>query len=698
MVGPKARFSWLFQKAFPYLVLFLASVIAMYVWLFESYITLGDDVAVNIAVVGDLLYGFRNGFLNSTSHLIFGNFAYNPYLFYGHFGQYLAAGFAYLFGFLGAEGIDGLKAIGFLSVFVSGIYSYKLALSVSGNKQVALGFGLFYIFMPYRLFCFFYRFAYGEAIALAFVPVLFYGLHAILNEKGFSLSPYVSTVLGGAFLILCHPYTAFLSGSAAIIYLLFNIRKVIGIFRDYRKIIAVISSLLLLFFCVSYWFVPMVLNQGAGDYVFEDPESMWTTSADLIYRLYQTQQFMGLINFDWLSVYGPGTPPDTVLNWALGLAFLPACMLISYFLDLYLEKKLSGVQGGLLGRILIALVIMVVPMLLSYQRIEIYLAEIVYLSAFYYFRLSKADDLNAPFKRKELEEATKAVFKNPNLYFFGLLTIVCFLFLYCGFMWTDAPQILLMGQFPFRFWGICFFAMGCFGLYLVKPFARFKRVGPVALMAGAMVFTLAMGPIDKRIFVLEGNGARYEEPDISYFEEYREWGTANEYLPSVLYEIRDTGKSEYGPKSLAFKAINLIINEKGELPFGLEDYITPVYLVGEGSVEVREVKTPEALFYVEALVPSLLQIPQLYYDGYAAEAIYEDGQRKDIPIKEADGLVALELFEGSYQIKLTYPGCFSYRVCLPLSIIGFTALPISLLVEWGIKKRKAAKEKELPTA
>ncbi len=684
--------SFHFRKAAPYLLILVASLIALYVWLFFDFITGGDDVAAHLTLVGDLLYGFNHGFYDSTGHLIFGDFAYDPYMFYGHLPHILAAGYAFLFQWMGARAIDGLKAVALASVFVSGVYTYWLSLRITKSGPLSLSFGLAYVFMPYRLFCFFYRFAYSEAVAMAFIPVFFYGLYRLLNDGRVVPATYVSLVLASVFLLMSHPFTALITAGSGIIYLLFNAKKALGLFKNPKKAAACAASLLLIFLCTAYWLIPMAIATESGEYVVSDEEAMWTTVSDLIYRLYQTNQFSGFINFDWLDVYGSGAAPDTKALWGVGLAVYPVCCLAVYGLDLYLEKKLPRNKWtSYFSRVLVSVFVFVIVLILGQQRIELYMASGLFLLGMFYFRFSRGGERNPKLSRGGLEKDYLQMAKTPDFWCFLVLSALSLLFLYGPFMWEHAPAILRMAQFPFRFWGLCMFCLLMVLLHLARPFAKSEHAGTIGLALATMVFVLSQGPIDKRIFCIEGNGKVYGEPDAAYFQDYRSWGTANEYLPKIIVDIANgDAESEYGEESLVYVAAEIIVEKKGGLPFGLGDYISPVFLTGYGEAVATMVKTPEADFEIRT-DGGILQIPHIYYRGYIATAVYGDGLRENLGTFSADGLVAIELPEGEYRLEVRYPGPLEKRVLFPFSVVSFLGLPAWLLAPSLAKKIRRRK-------
>lgn len=670
------------RSAAPYLVLALATMVAFYFWIFYAGIAGGDDVEEHLIMVTDLIDGFNNGFFESTGHNIFGNLAYNPYLYYGHFAQYIGAGFGFLFQWAGAGPVEGIKFVSVTSVFVSGIYAYYLGRAMTKSDLLGLAFGIAYIFMPYRLFCFYYRFALSEAVAWAFLPILFYGLYTIINEEKARARGYIAIVIGGSGLILCHPFTALICGFSGLVYLLFNIKKTIRLFLDKSKAIHLgIAAVLLVFMVVGY--VYNLLEGTMSDYyVFNDDEAMWTTLESVIWRIGQSAQFSGFINFQWLLTVTPMYGTDTVFYWALGLALFPTLCLLAYLIDWAFVKYGNNDKWMLLARILFIAMFLFVPLYLANSRLEVCLGMVIFYASFLYFRILYP--MLVPEKPEELplrDRLKKDWLKNPELYFYSLGIIVGFLYIFTAWIWEISPSILYMGQFPYRFWGLVYFFIFCFLLYLVVPFRKNRIALTCTFMVASMMMVVGQGQIDKRIFNYEPNNYILSNPDHEYFKEYTYWGTSDEYMPQVLLDIGYGSEAPSYHNSLASQIGNQVVTRFSLDPidFGLEDYITPVFLEGEGSVEVFYVKTPEASFNISVASEdgALFQIPQIYYPGYSFHAVYEDGHSIDCEVTSVDGLVAAYIPAGDYVLHVTYPGTMASQAShylFPIAIVGLVGL------------------------
>ena len=166
----------------------------------------------------------------------------------------------------------------------------------------------------------------------------------------------------------------------------------------------------------------------------------------------------------------------------------------------------------------------------------------------------------------------------------------------------------------------------------------------------------------------------------------------NEYFPRIIYDIFDgKAESEY-PDSLVH-TLGKDIVEHEEPPFGIEEYVSPVFLEGEGDIEILSLNTPEADFSLLAKEDSLVQFPQIYYDGYEGTLVGKDGERVLAPISSVDGFLALEIPEGEWTLELRYPGPLSRRILEPVAWASLGVLLIGTpVLSYFEAKRKGAPE------
>ncbi|MDO5330806.1 MAG: hypothetical protein Q4F15_05240 [Bacillota bacterium] len=698
--------SWLsnlFRVGFPYLVIYLATVMIFYLWFSHDGIASGHDVSSHLALIGDLVYGFNHGYgFSSTSHLIFGNFAYNPYLFYGHLPHIICAILVYMFSGVGMSVTLSIKVVSFLSVFISGLFVYWLSMRISkGGRGLSLGIAILYTLLPYRIWCFMYRFAFSEAFSLMFLPIFFYGLYRILNDEEAKVTPYLCVALSFPLLFMSHPFTALITGVAGVFYFLFFADKLFKLIRRPRKLIYTGVSLFICLGMCLYFLLPMMEALDSGLYRVSDSEAMWTTREGVISFLRLTSEYAGFISFDWIAEYGVGYA-DSVSGWIAGLILLPTLLLASLGVDLLLEWKLGDLlKNKPYIRLLVMAAIIFIPLTIFPNRIETYLAAALYFLMYFFYAflypgLSPVDSfLPEPKKRgKEFFKEKFPYLLRPDFYFLVFAIPICFLFLYCDWVWEGVPEILLMAQFPYRFWGITMFFIVLLLLYVLAPWKNSKAIMGIFFAGVVMFYPSDRVIMDKRIYNYSTGSSISYDPSDWFYENFTQWGTSNEYLPQELIEYHEPTY-----ENSLYSAVRSYFVYKKEMPLGIEDYITPVYLEGEGSVEISYLNTPEVGFRVSVSAVNedgyaLIQIPQIYYDGYKAEATYEDRSTESFEIANVDGLVAAYIKEGDYTLYFSYPGPTSQRVGKVFFIVcGIGAIGFA---GYGIYHHHSLRKKEDP--
>ncbi len=665
----KERFLFYLRKAAPYLILLAASLMPFWFWLIYPFFTGGDDGAVQISILYDLYYGFQNGFFDSTNHVYMGIYAMNANLFYGLLPHYCMVITTYLFSFMGATLHDGMVFISVLSVFISGIFAYYLVEKITGRKSFGIAGGIAYIFMPYRLFCFFYRFAISEAVAMCFLPIFFYALYRIIHDKEIVIPPYIMLVLSLAGIILSHPFTAIITLIGGVIYLLCNIPNLIRTkrFKKGRFYAYFAGSIVLEIGLVFAFCFPMIEALASGAYRVSVPEVMWTSLEDVISRISQSIQFAGFINFSWRDNYLPTGAGDTLFQWAFGLALFPFLCFLSLFLDLLIKKKAQLPYWQLtFTRILVLAVLLIgVPLCFS-PRIELLMAFLLYFSIYviWFIFLSKEKDALL-YQNDVIREEFSALWKEGDLYASLIIMVFCLFAIFSPVFWEYAPSILRMCQFPFRFWGLFGFFALIFVAYLCRPLRKIS-FGAAPLIALACYFlVLQQGGIDKRIYCIEKGNGRIGEPTLDYVLDQDHYGHQNEYFPQIIYEIVYGNEESTYANSLVYSVGRDIVYQR-DVPFGIEEYPSPAFLEGKGEGEITYLKTPEVTFHFVLEEDSLVQLPQIYYDGY--EAVWEEnGKETHLEVENVDGFIAISIPKGEGELKITYPGPLLRQIGRPIS-------------------------------
>jgi hypothetical protein len=635
----------------PYLLILISSIVALYLYLLPG-INSGDDMIWHLTYIYDLYYGFKNGFApGTTSHVVGGIFAVNIYLFYAPLPHYIVVILTLMFEWCGATLIGTMKFVSIASIFFSSVFLYFLAKRVTSSRQIATLFGIAFCFFPYRLVDFLYRAAFAEAIALSFIPMLFYGVYRILHDEKPRVAPYVFVIAGMSCLVLSHPFTALMCACAVGIVILFNTPLLIKRFQNRLTWLYCGISVVLIFGFVSCYFFPMALAVSSGYYRISDAPVMWTTVEHIAYFINNNQVngFSGILNFSWLdnviTTYHWTRTSDTIDSWIISLSLFLFSGVLTVAVDYFLRRKETRLSRF---RYLICLATTFIPCLLYFpSRIEIYLSLGVFYLAYLAIEFSQSETPLSLVPR----EIINSYALNGDIYAGIVIVIISFFMLYTVEIWAILPSVFLNAQFSFRV-----FAMLGFGLYfLLIPLSKIFKGRKTALVSMAFVssllFALCQAPVDKRIAWANGQSVYYTT-DYSLASKRTQLGSQDEYFPNVFF----IDYTPVYPNSL-YGRVKTIVNAKQGFPHDLDDYLTPVFLKGDGSVSVTALNTPNVdLTIVSYDDDSLIQLPQFYYEGYRVTLTDTDGKVITETPHYMDGLLSFDVPKGTYTAVVDFPG------------------------------------------
>lgn len=660
------------RLCFPYALLFVASFAPFMVYFTGSGINNGHDWIWHVAYSGDLLAGYEQGiFTLSPNHYFFGSLGYHTFLFYAYLPEVMVAFFTYMFRGLGATIPMGMKAVAISTLFLSGVWSYRLAKKMGLSEGAALGFGLCYIFFPYRIFNFLARAAFAEGVALAYPPLLFLGLYQILHDKKNRALPYIETVLGVVLLVLSHPFTALTVCLAAIVYLLASFRFFPKVFKQKSNYFYIPLSILAIFCLISFYFFPMEEAVRSGLFRISDEKAVWTDLESVL--THQDDQFFksGLLNFQWLKRIKHDLSTDSPLLWTLELCFFPLFILLSAFLRVYAEKRKPRLLWLGLGFLPLVLLFAVTRREEGYWAIALLLLG--YLASCL-FHKNQGESWSRD--ESELMGEYFALLKKPEFFALCAILVLSFLFMFNPDIWKIAPSSFRKCQFPFRFWGVIGFVMLFIALYLLRPLSKKKGVSFALLGLGCFALMICNAPIDKRINAQNGEG-HGEELSAQQMQSLGKIGVMNEYIPNAFYT---EDYEPYNSKSL-YKAVRNEILYTNRYGNTIEGYKI-AFLEGKGKYEVTKLDSPSVSFDLTLTEDSFLQLEQFYYPGYQLAAKNEKGETLYSKLIHTDGLLSFRLPEGTYECELTYVGPLSYRVGLSLLPIGAGILLSFLLYDF----------------
>ena len=664
-----------------YALMLAVSFLPLLVWWREpDAIASGHDITWHRIWVFDLVQGWRNGFSGiSLGHSLLGNLGYNVYGFYAPLSHYVVG----IFVFMGMRVIDAWKFVGVVSVFLSGVWTYRLGILLSKNRGMALAFGIMYILLPYRYINFLVRAAFPEAIALSFIPLLFLGIFHILKDEKPKVGGYVCAILGSSCLVLSHPYTSLLTGILAVFVILANFKDLIRVAKFRNTWIFLPISAVLIFCLVGVYMVPMQQALASGYYRMSDEKAVWTNVEYLIKAEESSFTLSGFLCPELLTGLTDGKAwGENIGTWIWDIVVFVLGVGGSITAFALLKKK--GKKNLALP---VALLIALVPIFFR-QREEVLIGIGIFAVLMILLSLNDAVK-EEPLPSEKLSKDVIAEAKNPEIYVLVALFVVCFLYLSTDFMWVYSPSILRKGQFPFRFWGVMSFIMLFIAFILARAFRRYKVTKYVAAALAVSFLVVSHAQVDKRLS-LYANRKGLSEPDESLVRRTTKMGVMNEYMPLVFYD--DSYASEY-PNSL-FKEIKREVRTTHRYQYTKETYLTPVFLEGTGSIAITALNSPNVSFTVTIdSEAAFVQLPQFYYDGYRA-TLHNETSSYTVKGEYVDGLVGFRLRNGTYTMDVAFVGSNAYRALRPFFYVGIVGVVAFGLCGYFIPKAIEAKKKQ----
>lgn len=675
----------------PFAILLIASFLPFSIYFKGAGINGGDDALWHVIYIYDYAYGLEHGFRGiGPNHNFLGNLAHNTYLFYAPLVHIFVAVLYECFKGVGATIVGTMKFVTIASVFLSGVWTYLLAMKITkGDKFISILAGIIYIFSPYRIFNFMYRQAFNEGVAQGFFPLFFLGLYTILHDEKYKVSAYMATLLSSVILILTHPFTALTAATAGVVLILVNFKSFKRIFTSKAHLISIACSAILMVGLIGFYVFPMMLARRTGYYRLTNEVIMWTNVEHLIKDQSKSLTFSGLINFKWIDSWPKITYGESSLTWSLDIVFFlffGAGSTLALVLCSKKDKQLIG--------FVISLLIALCTLLFS-RREEVIMAVVALIMCLSVFTLFEKPVTADEFHREEV----KSTFKNLEIYVCVGLIVLIMLALFMPSMWYAIPSIYRQAQFPFRFWGIFWFIVVFLLLIAAKPLFKSQYFKGALIVAATALLIVSQGPMDKRIAMWNGQSLYEESQIVTKLHNVGQIGVQNEYVPQVFYE---TGyKSKYSNSLYKIVSTQLKNKKASGFDWGIEKYRTPVFLEGSGTMTITYLNSPCARF--DCTITSekaLIQIPQFYYDGY--EITYNsktDNKSYKVKGKYVDGLLAFDGYQGEYVVTVNYVGSTAYRIFRPIfyiSILGTVAFGVlGTYFSHRTKKDKKKKDESL---
>lgn len=242
-------------KYFPLILIFIFSFIAFKPVVASGFFPIHDDTQV--ARVYEMTNALRDGMLpvRWSKDLGYG-FGYPIFNFYDPLPYYIGGSI----GLLGFDALTSTKLMLFLEIFISGISMYLLAKQFFG-KTGGLFASLLYILAPFHAVDIYIRGDFAEALAYAFIPLLFYGL--LMIHKNYKWKYLSLAAISYAGIILSHNLTAMMVSPFALVFITFLL------FKERKNKLSHVSRLLLALFIgillSSFYFIPAIFEMKFTD-------------------------------------------------------------------------------------------------------------------------------------------------------------------------------------------------------------------------------------------------------------------------------------------------------------------------------------------------------------------------------------------------------------------------------------------------
>lgn len=270
-----------FIKEHKYIILLilLSSLIIMSPAIINDYYFRGHDTYYhfsNVISIKDLsVFDYINLKIIPDSAF---DLAYGSKIFYTSIPHILIALFT-------KTGLNIYQAFTFyhvLILFLSGISMYLFTINISKNKTVSFLSSMIYITMPYRISNIFIREALAENLLFIAIPLVFLGLNSLLNGEHKKF--YLYFVLGVVISVYSHLALAIYLCLFALVFILFNYKKIMG------KMKYLIKSSIVIILLILPFIAPIIEHKFFTKYVVF--ESGMMTSNERISR-----HMLNLIDF-----------------------------------------------------------------------------------------------------------------------------------------------------------------------------------------------------------------------------------------------------------------------------------------------------------------------------------------------------------------------------------------------------------------
>lgn len=305
------------------LMLIGITVLASYP-LFCNYLMHGDDIAFHLTRIEGIKNGLLSGQFPVRVHpSSYYNYGYAPSIFYPELFLYFPA----IVRLAGVSTTGTVQIFLILLNFLTASIMYFSAYKISKVRSIGILSSILYVFATYHLLDVYARFALGEAIAMAFIPLLIYGTYELLCRD---YSKWKYAVLGATGILQSHMITTLVAIAFIGLATIICFKNLL----DKKRIFACIKAAIMMVL-INLWFLVPFIKMMKEDMNV----SSLARDVDEV-TLYVTELFRNFaVNGEVRNVIGDNM--SGVKSLEIGFPIILGVMLFVYLL---IQKKIEDIS------------------------------------------------------------------------------------------------------------------------------------------------------------------------------------------------------------------------------------------------------------------------------------------------------------------------------------------------------------------
>lgn len=296
-----------------YIIIICVVIISLFPLYFPGFLYTHDGI-IHLFRTSGLYENIVNfDFFTRIYYNCLSDFGYGWGIFYPPLSALIPA----IFMTIGISLFTAEKLFLILASILAGIFSFKLFKELFKDKFIALLATILYVLCPYKINQIIIRGAMGEVLLFTFLPLVFLGLHRILNKQFKYQYLFVIGICG---IVYSHIISIIYTTIFGLIFLLLNYKK---IFNKEVIINLLKSCVIIILICLPI-IIPIAQHQFSGAYRITDIQT------DVADRVVHPGQLIGG-SFEGKEAENTSYySDDKEMNYMIGLAFFVILLLLPY--------------------------------------------------------------------------------------------------------------------------------------------------------------------------------------------------------------------------------------------------------------------------------------------------------------------------------------------------------------------------------